>query len=158
MVPSAAFQVTDLFVLVPLTVAVNCAVPPVANEVVAGETLTELMTGAATVMVAEADFVASALLVAVTVAVPAVAAAVYAPLVVIVPADAFQLTDLSLTVPATVAVNCCLPLVKIEAVVGEMLTEFTTGAETVTLDDADFVLSALLVAVTVSVPAFAGAV
>jgi hypothetical protein len=39
-----------------------------------------------------------------------------------------------------------------------MLTEFTTGAETVTLAVPDFVVSAALVAVIVSVPALAGAV
>ena len=74
--PIAAFQVTDLFALVPLTAAENCAVSPVDIELVPGDTVTELMTGSATVTVAEADFVASALLVAVTVTVLAVAAAV----------------------------------------------------------------------------------
>jgi hypothetical protein len=48
------------------------------------------------------------------------------------------------------------------AVVGETEIELTTGVgpgvDTVTLAEADFVLSATLVAVTVSVPAFAGAV
>jgi hypothetical protein len=48
------------------------------------------------------------------------------------------------------------------AVVGETEIELTTGVDpgvdTVTLAEADFVLSATLIAVTVSVPAFAGAV
>ena len=74
--PRAAFHVTDLFVFVPLTVALNCAVPPVASDDVAGETVTELITGVAIVTIAEADLVVSATLVAVTVAVPAVVGAV----------------------------------------------------------------------------------
>ena len=75
---------TDLSVTVPCTVAVNCNVPPVVAEVVAGETVTEVTTGvgggllgaAVILTMAEADFVASALLVAVTVAVPGLAGAV----------------------------------------------------------------------------------
>ena len=74
--PSAAFQVTALFGFVPLTDAVNCAVPPVVSKAVPGETLTEVMTESTTVMVAEADFVLSALLVAVTVSVPAFVGAI----------------------------------------------------------------------------------
>lgn len=62
------------------------------------------------------------------------------------------------TVPLTVAVNVAVPPVATEAVAGDTLTEVTTGAEIVTVDDADLVLSALLVAVTVSVPAVDGAV
>jgi hypothetical protein len=50
--------------------------------------------------------------------------------------------------PVTVAVNCCVPLVKIDADVGEIETD-TTGAVTVTVADADFVVSATLVAFTV---------
>ena len=74
------------------------------------------------------------------------------------PDAAFQVTDLSVTVPETLAVNCCVALVNNEALAGEIETELTTGVVTVTVTDADFVLSALLVAVTVSVPAVAGAV
>jgi hypothetical protein len=51
-----------------------------------------------------------------------------------------------------------VPPVITEAVAGETLTEFTTGALTVTEADADLVVSATLVAVTVSLPALAGAV
>jgi len=76
MAPETAFQVTDLSVTVPATDAENCTVPPVRAEAVAGETLTALTTDAVTVTVAEADFVLSALLVAVMVSVPAVADAV----------------------------------------------------------------------------------
>jgi len=50
--------------------------------------------------------------------------------------------------PVTLAVNCCVPLVCSEAEVGEMETA-TAGALTVTVADADFVVTAALVAVTV---------
>src|SRR5271155_5738445 len=119
MEPSAAVQVTDLLVTVPATVAVNCSAPLVVMEVELGETLTEVTTGVETVTVAVADLVASATLVAVTVSVPAVAGAVYSPAVVMVPSAAFQVTDLFVTVPATVALNCTVPLVIVEAGDGE---------------------------------------
>ena len=60
-----------------------------------------------------------------------------------------------LLVPVTVAVNCCVAPVSNDAAVGLMLTP--TSA-TVTVADADFVGSATLVAVTVTVPAVPGAV
>ena len=59
--------------LLPVTVAVNCCVPPVCNEAEVGLTLTATKV---TVIVADADFVLSATLVAVTVKVPAVLGAV----------------------------------------------------------------------------------
>jgi hypothetical protein len=64
MLPPVADQVTVVFVL-PLTVAVNCWVPPVSSEVETGEI--DTATGALAVTVAEADLVASATLVAFTV-------------------------------------------------------------------------------------------
>ena len=51
--------------------------------------------------------------------------------------------------PLTLAVNCLLPLVKMEAEVGEIVTETTGAALTVTVAEADLVVSAALVAVTV---------
>ena len=64
-----------------------------------------------------------------------------------------------LLLPVTVAVNCCVPLVCTDADVGLMLTATTGGgAVTVTLAEADFVVSATLVARTLKVPAVAGAV
>ena len=58
--------------------AANCTVPPVAAELEAGDTVTEVITGfgggggvAVTVTVATADWVGSATLVAMTVSVPA---------------------------------------------------------------------------------------
>ena len=56
-------------------------------------------TGAVTATVAEADLLVSALLVAVTVSVPALAGAVYAPDELMVPKEADHDTDLSETVP-----------------------------------------------------------
>ena len=62
---------------VPLTVAVNCCVAPVASVAVLGLMLTVTGGGGAvTVIVAEADLAVSAALVAVTVYVPAVLGAV----------------------------------------------------------------------------------
>ncbi len=64
-VPPFADQVTAVLV-VPVTVARNCCVPPVANEADVGDNETAT-TGVLTVTVAEADLVESALLVALTV-------------------------------------------------------------------------------------------
>ena len=63
-VPLVAVHVTDVFV-VPVTVAVNCWVALVSNDALVG--LIDTATGAVTVIVAEADFVGSATLVAVSV-------------------------------------------------------------------------------------------
>jgi hypothetical protein len=63
-VPPVADHVTDVL-LDPVTVAVNCCVPLVVNEALAGLML--IATGTVTVIVADALFVASATLVAVTV-------------------------------------------------------------------------------------------
>lgn len=72
---------------------------PVRTVAVAGEMVTEFTTGAAKVIVAVADFVVSAALVAVIVAVPAVVGAVKRPFALIVPAEVFQVTDLLEVVP-----------------------------------------------------------
>jgi hypothetical protein len=82
MFPDEAFQVTDLSEVVPWTVAVNVRVPVVIEEAEEGEIVTEVTTGPGggagelTVTVAEDDLLASALLVAVTWAIPGVAGAV----------------------------------------------------------------------------------
>lgn len=75
-VPLAAVQVTAVL-LEPVTVAVNCWLPPGATDAEPGlsETLTALGE-AVTVTAAATDFVESAELVAVTVNVPALAGAV----------------------------------------------------------------------------------
>ena len=62
--PLGSDQVTAVFVE-PVTVAVNCCVPPVVSVVLFGVTLT--LTGALTVTLALAFLVVSAALVAVTV-------------------------------------------------------------------------------------------
>jgi hypothetical protein len=73
---------------------------------------------------------------------------VYRPLLEIVPPLADQVTEL-FVLPVTVAVNCCVVPVCSDAEVGLMLTVTGGGgAVTVTVADADFVLSATLVAVT----------
>ena len=65
-VPAVADQVTDVLVL-PVTVAANCYVPPVYSDAEVGLMLTATGGGGAvTVTVAKADFVLSATLVAVT--------------------------------------------------------------------------------------------
>jgi hypothetical protein len=70
-----------------------------------GDTETTTTGGAVTVTVADADFVASATLVAVTVYVPADEGAVYSPLEDTLPPEADQVTAV-LLVPETFAVNC----------------------------------------------------
>ena len=70
----------------------------------------------------------------------------YIPVEEILPAVADQVTAVLLE-PVMVAVNCCVPLVSMEAEVGEI--ETATGALTATVADADLVVSAALVAVTV---------
>src|SRR5438045_296193 len=111
--------------------------------------LTATGGGAVTLTLAEADFVLSAALVAATVYVPAVAGAVYRPLLEIVPPVADQVIAV-LVVPVTVAVNCWVAPVCTDADVGLMLTA-TGGGGTVavTVAEADFVVSATLVALTV---------
>ena len=76
------------------------------------------------VTVALADLVASATLVAVTIAVvfDVTVEAVYSPELLIVPFVAVHVTPV-LVVPVTVAVNCCVPPDRTVAEVGEMETE-----------------------------------
>jgi hypothetical protein len=84
--------------------------------------------------------------------------ATYTPPALMVPLAADHVTDLSETLPDTLAENCKVPPVVTEVEDGEILTELTAGAETVTLAVPNFVVSAALVAVIVSVPALVGAV
>src|SRR5215468_7083743 len=103
MLPRAAFQLTDLSVTVPCTVAANCSAPPVVVEPDAGDTVTDVTDGlggaAVTVTVADANFVGSALLVAVTVSVPVFEGAVYRPEELTLPSSALQVTALFGVVP-----------------------------------------------------------
>jgi hypothetical protein len=105
--------------------------------------------GSVTVTDAEANLVLSAALVAVTVKLPAVLGAVNMPLEMLPPV-AVQVTPVLLA-PLTEAVNCWLPPVGSEAVLGEteMATATGAGAVTVTEAEADLLTSATLVAVTV---------
>jgi hypothetical protein len=169
-VPGAAFHVTDLSEAVPCTAAVNCRVPLVGDDPEVGEMVTEVTVGpelfdpVATVTGAEADFVGSAMLVAVTTPVPALDDAVYSPADVMEPNEADHVTPVLLVVPWTFAVNWTLVLGAGDAREGEMVTEVTVGPEpfdpaaTVTGAEADFVGSATLVAVTTPVPALDDAV
>src|SRR5205807_2729414 len=103
---------TDQFTEV---LAVNCCVCSGVSTATLGEMVT-LFGGAVTVTAADADFVVSATLVAVTVCEPAAAGAVYKPLALTVPADelppatpsADHVTDV-FELFVTVAVNCCVP-------------------------------------------------
>src|SRR4051812_27716100 len=82
-----------------------------------------------TATAAEADFVASATLVAVTVCEPAAAGAVYNPLIETVPAVEFppfnpstdHTTDV-FELLLTVALNCCVAFVAILALIGLIVT------------------------------------
>ena len=80
----------------------------------------------------------------------------------IVPSAALHVTFLSVAVPWTAALNVNLPLVATLVDAGETVIELTVpvaaAVVTVTVALADFVGSATLVAVTVSVSTFAGAV
>ena len=80
---------------------------PVRVEAGDGEMVTEVTTRVApvTVIAADADFVESALLVAVTVSEPALTGAVYRPVELMVPRAAFQVTLLSAAEPCTEAEN-----------------------------------------------------
>lgn len=62
-----------------------------------------------------------------------------------------------LLVPVMVAVNCCVLPVSSEAEPGEMDTATTEGSVTVTVAEAELLLFASLVTVTVYVPAAVGA-
>ncbi len=99
----------------------------------------------------------SAALVTVTVNVPPALGAVYKPLEETLPPFADQVTAV-LLVPVTLAVNCLVWLVSSEADVGVIVTRTTGVAVTLTVAEADLVLSATLVAFTVKVPVELGAV
>jgi hypothetical protein len=101
-------------------------------------------------MVALADLVLSAWLVATAMSVSRACGAVYSPDSVIVPVPFVtdQVTAVSLE-PETVAANCCCPFWAMESEAGEILTEIVCAADTLTIAEADFVVSAPLTAITV---------
>jgi hypothetical protein len=139
-----------------LTTALNCKLPPAETLALLGFTVTLMME---MVTVAVANLVLSATLVARTVTVfgdGATEGAAYKPVTEIVP-QAAPVQPVPVTVhvtavfvvPVTVAVNCCAPPARTETFVGLTVTE--TTARIVTVAEADFVGSATLVAVTVTV-------
>ena len=77
----------------------------------------------------------SATLVAVTVAEPAVPGAVYSPDELIVPGEAFQVTEVFVALPWILAANCRVPPVLTEPDVGETVTEVTPEPGGVEDDD-----------------------
>jgi len=118
-VPRVALHVTAVFVVF-VTVAVNCCVQPDGTDTVCGEMLTAT-AGIVTVMVAFPDLLVSSVLVAVTVADPAVAGAVKLPFALTVPALADHVTaELKLPVPVTVGAQDEVPFVRTD--VGEQAT------------------------------------
>lgn len=159
MLPPEADQMTEVFV-VPLTDAVNCCCLPLSIVRLPGVTVTDISPGEpSTVTRAESDLVGSAMLVAVTVAVPAEAGAVNRPVLSIFPADAVQVTRASEEF-VTSAENCCCPPAVIVTSLGDTITESAAGdvAVTVTFADADAFGSATLLAVTVTTCGDGGAV
>jgi len=147
-------HVTPLFAAL-VTVAVNCRDAPSATVAVPGET--ETATGAM-LTVALADLVTSDCDVAVTVMLPVLGAmdgAVYRPALLMAPQAApvqpepetLHVTAV-LTVPLTLALNCCVaPAFRV--VVAGVIATLTGGM--VTLADADFEASACETAETVTV-------
>ena len=115
----------------PVGVSVNGISPPNCTVAVVGEM--ERVGGGAvvTVTVAVTDFVGSAWLIAVRIAVPAVTGAVYSPVWLIEPFVVDQVTTV-FAEPVTVAMNCCVSPACTVAVVGETETTIA-GAATVTL-------------------------
>lgn len=106
--PAVVDQTTDVL-LVPLTVAANCCVPPEVRLALVGFKRTEMFgdAGGLTVTVADAFAVAQARLVAVTVTeeVAETVGAVSTPVLEIEPALVDQLTPV-LVEPLTAAENC----------------------------------------------------
>lgn len=108
-----------------------------------------------TVIEAEDDLVGSSMEVALTTPGPA-ADAVNSPELLTVPTAPVAVHITPFGEPVTLDVNCCFAPTNIIALVGLTVTAIPPGeggAVTVTLADADFVLSSTEVAVTVPVPA-----
>lgn len=105
--------------------------PPVSDEALVGEMVTEvtvpLFDPGVTVIVAVTNLLESALLVAVTEAVPALAGAVYMPADVTLPAVVVQVTDLLEVVPCTVAENWAAAPGAKDAELGEIEIELTAA-------------------------------
>jgi hypothetical protein len=106
----------------------NGSVPLVTEDAGDGVIVTDVELGVpVTVNVTVADFVGSATLVAVIVPAP-LAGAVNRPVLVIVPTDAVQVTDIFVVVPWIVAVNWVLPFGAGEDAAGVTATELAGPA------------------------------
>ncbi len=163
--PLAVHVAAELKLPVPCTVAVHCEVALVAIVDGLHATPTEEIVGgvACTVIIAVPDLVVSCVLVAVTVTDPAEPGAVNNPLPLIVPPLAVQVTaELKLPVPCTVALHCEDALGAIVEGLHATDTEEIVGGlgaiATTTVADPDLLVSSVLVAVTVTVPAELGEV
>ena len=142
MEPSVVLHVTAVL-LEPVTVAVNCSVPPEETVALVGEIEIATAPGALTVTVDEAEMAVLAWLVAVTVTVvlEVTVGAVKSPEVEIDPALADQVTAVFVE-PLTEAVNCWVPPEVTVVLVGEIEIETALAALTVTVAEADLVVSA----------------
>ena len=121
-------QVTFWFVaLAGVIVAVNCCVPPIKIEAVVGDTLTPVTSIGFTEITLVAVLEPSCV-VTVMVAVPT-DTPVTSPLALTVATAVFELLQVTLWfvafAGAIVAANCCVPPIKIEAVVGLTVTPVT---------------------------------
>jgi hypothetical protein len=128
----------------PSTVATNVSLPPVVVDTVAGDTITEVTAGvdppppaAATVTTADADFVGSATLVAVTRPVPALVGAVYIPFESIAPVVAVHVTASFVVAPCTVAENCTFAPAAGDTAAGTTDTDATLGLPAAALPFSD---------------------
>ncbi len=152
MVPHVAAQVTPWFGW-PVTVAVNVCVPLMSRVTFLGDTATAM---ARTLMATVLDLVGSATLVAMTWKVPAVSPAVKRPASMVAPElSCKDQVTAPLAVPVTLAVNVVESVWSMSVAPPLMLT---TTSCTVICSVAFLLESALAVAVSVYVPAVAGAV
>jgi hypothetical protein len=142
MEPAEVDQVTAEFV-VPVTVAVNCWVPPAETVAPVGEIATDTVPGGFTVTVAEAELAVLAWLIALTVTevVEVTVGAVSSPAVEMDQAEVDQVTAV-FDEPLTVAANCLVPPEETEALVGETATDTVLGGLTVTEAEAELVVLA----------------
>jgi hypothetical protein len=124
-----------MFEVAPATVALNCRVPPVTDEAVAGVTVTPVTPeldgceeAPATDTVALADLVGSATLVAVILPTPPAGGAVNTPAAVIVPIDAVQVTESFVVAPWIATVNCTVARGAGVATAGSTTIDETSGS------------------------------
>jgi hypothetical protein len=148
MLPLDECHVTALSVVDPSTVATNVSLPPVVVDTTLGDTVTDVTAGplgggvepppaASTVTTADADFVGSATLVAVTRPVPALVGAVYIPFELIAPVVAVHVTASFVVVPCTAAENCTFAPAAGDTTAGTTETDATLGLAVAALPFSD---------------------